>query len=89
MTSIKWDPKAEEFLEKLDRQISVRIYNTVDKRISKDVKRHLEPVKGHDFMKIRVGDYRLFVDYYPEEDILEIRMVDHRSKAYKRLSDRL
>ncbi len=49
------------------------------------MRRYLEPLKGHDFYKIRVGDYRLFVDYYPEKDRLIVRMIEHRSRAYKRL----
>ena len=89
MTLIKWDPKAEEFLDKLDRHLAVRIYNAIDNKVSKGIKRCLEPVKGYDFVKIRVGDYRLFVDYYSEKDILKVRMIDHRGSAYKRLGERL
>jgi mRNA-degrading endonuclease RelE of RelBE toxin-antitoxin system len=89
MTVIKWDPKAEEFLDKLDRHLAVRIYNAVKNKTETGIKRCLEPVKGYDFLKIRVGDYRLFVDYYPDKDILKVRMIDHRGNAYKRLSERL
>lgn len=89
MTLIRWDPKAEEFLDKLGKHIAARIYSAVDNKVSKGVKRCIEPVKGYDFLKIRVGDYRLFVDYYPEADILKVRMIDHRGGAYKRLGERL
>jgi len=85
MSVVTWDPKAREFLRKLDKSIADRIYTTVDLRISKNVGRYLEPVKGQDFCKLRVGDYRLFVDYHPEKDHLEIRTIEHRSVAYRRL----
>ena len=85
MTLITWDPKAREFLRKLDKHLANRIYNAVDQKIGKDVKRYLETVKGHDFYKIRVGDYRLFVDYHTSEDHLIVRVIDHRSNAYKHL----
>lgn len=85
MATVTWDPKAREFLRKLDRHVASRIYNTVDRKISKDVQRYLEAVKGHDFYKLRVGDYRLFADYSPREDHLEIRVIEHRSRAYQRI----
>jgi mRNA-degrading endonuclease RelE of RelBE toxin-antitoxin system len=69
MTRVIWDPKAREFLRKLDKHIAKRIYTTVDKKISKNVGRYLESIAGHDFLKLRVGDYRLFVDFYQKEDL--------------------
>ena len=85
MTDIIWDPKARDFLRKLDKHIANRIYITVEDRISNNVERYLESLKGYDFLKIRVGDYRLFVDYYRKDNLLIIRMVDYRGKAYKHL----
>jgi len=89
MTVITWDPKAREFLRKLDKHLATRIYSAVDEKISKDVTRYLETIKGYDFYKIRVGDYRLFVDYCPSENHLKIRVIEHRGTAYQHLRDRL
>jgi len=33
--------------------------------------------------KIRIGDYRLFVDYYKDKDEMIIRSIRHRKNAYK------
>ncbi len=85
MSRVIWDPKARDYLRKLDKHIANRIYTTVNQKIGKSVERYLESVKGYDFLKIRVGDYRLFVDYYKKEDLLVIRMVDYRGNAYKHL----
>jgi mRNA-degrading endonuclease RelE of RelBE toxin-antitoxin system len=85
MTEIIWDPKARDFLRKLDRHIARRIYTTVDTRIAKDINRYLESLEGYDFLKMRVGDYRLFVDYYPDGDRLVVRAVEYHGRAYKRV----
>ena len=37
-----------------------------------------------DKSKIRVGDYRLFVDYYEIDNKLIIRSIKHRKNAYKK-----
>ena len=52
-------------------------------RVQENVARHMEGVVGVDFSKIRVGDYRLFVDSDRKEDILVIRALRHRRHAYK------
>ena len=64
MTSIEWDPKARKLLRKLPRDIAARIYRKIDEEVKEDVTRFLETLVGIDGYKIRVGDYRLFVDYY-------------------------
>lgn len=83
MTSVEWDPKAREFLRKLPKDIAKRIFNKVDREIIINVKRYLETLVGRDGYKIRVGDYRLFVDYYQNKDHLKIRSIRHRRNAYK------
>ena len=84
MASIIWDPKARDFLRKLPKEISTRIFNKVENEIKENIKRFLKrliDIKGY---KIRIGDYRLFVDYFEEKDLLIIRTIKHRKDAYKR-----
>jgi len=52
--------------------------------IKENVKRYLESLADTEGHKIRVGDYRLFVDYYEDKDQLVIRAVRHRKDAYKK-----
>ena len=84
MTSVEWDPKARNFLRKLPKNISQRIFNKVDREVFKDVVRFLETLVNFEGYKIRIGDYRLFVDYNKEKDHLIIRTIRHRGNAYKR-----
>ena len=83
MIVIEWDPQAREFLKKLPKEIAQRIYRKVDTEIKHNVERHLEFLVGMDEYKIRIGDYRLFVNYFNKEGILQIISIRHRKDAYK------
>lgn len=83
MTKIDWDPKAREFLRKLSKDVAKRIFKKVDNEIRNNVKRYLEGLVNINASKIRIGDFRLFVDYYENEDRLVIRTIRHRKNAYK------
>ena len=85
MTIIDWDPQAREFLRKIHRDIAKRIYSKVDQEITQDVEHYLEQLVHKDVKKIRIGDYRLFVDYDKNKDHLIIRSIRHRKDAYKRV----
>lgn len=84
MTSITWDPGAREFLRKLPKEIARRIYAKVDTVIANNVERFLETLANIDVYKIRVGDYRLFVDYNKNKNELIVRAIRHRKNAYKK-----
>ena len=77
MTSIVWDPKAREFLDKLPIEISKRIFKKIDIEVKENVERYLEPLVNLEGSKIRVGDHRLFVDYHKNRDLL----IDSFNKA--------
>ena len=55
----------------------------MDKEIRKDVERYLNTLVNMNLYKIRIGDYRLFVDYYKDKDEPIIRSIRHRKNAYK------
>jgi len=84
MVSIIWDPKARDFLRKLPKNISNRIFKKVDIEIKNNVERYLQTLVNIKGYKIRIGDYRLFADYYKKENQLIIRSIRHRKDAYKR-----
>ena len=83
MTQIIWDPNVRQFLKKLPKEIAKRIFKKVDLEISINAERYLKNLINFDANKIRIGDYRLFVDYYKKEDKLIIRSIKHRKNAYK------
>jgi mRNA-degrading endonuclease RelE of RelBE toxin-antitoxin system len=84
MSLIEWDPKARNFLRKLPKPVAQRIFTKVDTKIRHNVERYLEPLVNLNSYKIRVGDYRLFVDYFKTADHLVIRAIRHRRDAYKK-----
>lgn len=84
MLLIIWDPKAREFLRKLPKNISQRIFRKVDSGVKENVERFLRPLINKEICKIRVGNYRLFVDYDKKKDQLTIRSIKHRRDAYKK-----
>ena len=85
MASIDWDPKARDFLRKLSPDVARRIFRKVDEEIRLNAERYLETLENIGGYKIRIGDYRLFVDYYKDRNLLVIRAIRHRRDAYKRM----
>ncbi len=83
MAKIEWEQKAIDFLQGLDKVEAQRIVKKV-KQISVNVERHLRNLVNIDEKKIRVGDYRLFVEYFEEGDLLRIYTIKHRKNAYKK-----
>jgi len=85
MTEIIWKQPALDFLRKLDNVNSKRIVKKVDDEIKHNIKRYIKGLVNLDFFKIRIGDYRLFVDYDFSKDKLEINTIKPRKDAYKKL----
>ena len=83
MSNIVWKKPAINFLRKIDKGDSKRIVRKINEEVSKNVKRHLKFLVNKGFYKIRIGDYRLFVDYVKEEEKLIIDSIKHRKNAYK------
>jgi len=80
---IKWDLKAEKQLDKLPKDVS----RNVIKKIRKVAKtgRGIETLKEFKYgSKIRAGDYRILVDIHYNPNLIIVRVVDHRSRIYKR-----
>jgi len=76
-----WDKETIGFLRKLDKKIASRIVKKVGE-ISFNYKRYVLSLVGKDYLKVRVGDYRLFVDIH--EGVMIIRTIKHRRNAYKK-----
>ena len=80
---IKWNPKPLNFLEKLPKEISVRIINKLE-IVKNDPFHYLEHYEGANVYKLRIGDYRLLIDVDFVNKILKIRILEHRSRVYER-----
>ncbi len=79
---IHWDKKAREFLRKMDKSAAAQIIKRVD-LIKDNPLPFLEPLTGIKSFKLRAGDYRLILDINWQAALIEIRMIDHRSRIYK------
>ncbi len=78
---IRWNPRPQKFLEKLPKDISLRIVEKLEK-VAEDPFRFLEHYAGADVYKLRVGEYRLLIDVDFTIKMLKIRVLDHRSRVY-------
>jgi len=82
MSIVEWTQNSLNFLDKLDKKDSERIVKKIDE-IKENPIRFIKGLINKDFGKIRIGDYRLFVDFIIKEDRLIIRSIKHRKNAYK------
>ncbi|MEA3248455.1 MAG: type II toxin-antitoxin system RelE/ParE family toxin [Nanoarchaeota archaeon] len=78
---IIWDDDAINFLRKLGKIISSRIVKKI-KSIKLNPQRYIFSLVNIGYSKIRVGDYRIFVEF--ENNVLTVRTIKHRKNAYKK-----
>jgi len=83
MSSVKWTKNSLDFLDKLDKKDSERIVRKIHE-IKESPIRFIRGLINKDFGKIRIGNYRLFVDFIIKGDELIIRSIKHRKNAYKK-----
>ena len=80
---VKLHPKVAKFLNKLDKHIEIRIRGRL-KLLKSEPFHYLEHYEGEDFYKFRIGEYRALIDVDKSRKILFVRVLDHRSKIYKK-----
>jgi mRNA interferase RelE/StbE len=85
--SIRFDPRAERELARLDRQVQVRILRFLRERVvplanPRDLGEALTgPLQT--FWKYRVGHYRVIVDLQDDELVVLVVRVGHRGSIYR------
>lgn len=77
------DSKADKFLDKLQKDIALRIINKLE-QVKEDPFRYLEHYEGEYDYKLRIGDYRVLIDIDFTRRILFVRVIDKRGRVYKR-----
>ncbi len=84
MYAVIFDSEAISFLEKAETDLSKRIWNKI--MITKEnPHRFFERLSGRKDYKLRVGDYRAIADIDDKNQKMEVTLIDHRSRIYKRL----
>jgi len=81
--SLIFDDKALDFLASLEKGLRERIYSKLED--SKENPRHFfTRLAGRDDYKLRIGDYRVVADINETEKRIEVTLIDHRKRVYKR-----
>jgi len=81
---IVWNSKAEDDLSDLDNEAQKRIILKLDS-IVENPHRFLDYLQKYCVYKLRVGEWRIFIDIHDNCRELEVLRIRHRSKAYQRL----
>ncbi|MFH1442511.1 MAG: type II toxin-antitoxin system RelE/ParE family toxin [Candidatus Micrarchaeota archaeon] len=79
-----FDKNAIKFLEGLPTAIRERIFNKIS--AAKENPNHFfERLENRSDYKLRVGDYRVIADIDHNLKRIEITLIDHRKRVYKRI----
>ncbi len=75
---------AEKDLDSLDDKACEDIIKRLYK-ITENPLHFLERLSGYTLFKLRCGDYRAIIRIDTAKNLLQVVMVDHRKRVYKRL----
>jgi len=83
MYEILFTKKAEKFLDKLDNSSRERIIKTIE-RIRIRPEHFVEKLIGKEGYKLRVGDYRIFLDLNNKQLQILVITIRRRKKTHKK-----
>lgn len=81
--NVEFSAKAKLFIKKLQNDVSDRLIKKF-KSIQLDPFRHIEHYSEKGLYKMRVGDYRALIDIDAKRKLIFVRVIDKRSRIYKR-----
>lgn len=81
---IEIKPSASKELEKLPRQMVVRVVAAIGELAEDPYPQGVRKLSGFDrTFRIRVGDYRVLYDIYENRLVIEIIRIRHRKDVYR------
>lgn len=80
--AVKWTNRARKSLEKLEREMIIRIIKKVEAS-KKNPFLYMKWLPGKKIWRLRVGDYRVLIDIDTEKEIIYVLEVGHRRSIYK------
>ncbi len=81
---LNFDKKARESLQGFQKDVSKRIFEKL--RSAKENPEHFfERLAERGDYKLRVGDYRIIADINHETKRIDVTLIDHRKRVYKRI----
>jgi mRNA interferase RelE/StbE len=84
MYKVIFDPKAIEFLEKLDTKNRERIFNKI-MSTKEDPFHFFEKLTKKELYKLRVGTYRVIADISKNEIKILVLLIGHRKNIYGKI----
>ena len=78
------DPKAVEYLKKLDNSISERILKNLWK-LKENPKKFGKALVGIELWVLRVGDYRILYKIVEKERRIRVVFIGHRKNIYRKM----
>lgn len=81
MFNIEWKENAIRELNKLEPIIARRIFSKIEKLKINPYVEDIRRLKGENYFRFRVGDYRIIFEIY--NDTIIILKVGHRKNIYK------
>lgn len=85
MGEVRLTPSGQKTLESLNKDIQIRIKDSL-RNTRENPERELEGLENYPYFKLRVGDYRVLIDWekQKQKDILWVFAVGHRKNVYDR-----
>ena len=84
MYEVEFDDAAIDFLAKLPKDISKRIWNKIISAKG-DPYHFFERLSGRTDYKLRVGDYRIVADINDNSKKIQITIIGHRKNVYQKI----
>lgn len=82
--AIRWHKAAAKELESLKPDLAERILGKIEE-CAINPQHFLVGLSGSKYYKLRVGDYRVIIEWDRKEKIMTILMIGHREEIYKRM----
>ncbi len=84
MWLLKYTQEVRQDFHSLDKDAAQQLLKKLE-QVAQMEPLHLGKLEGHNYHKVRAGDYRALVVLDYKNKIIEVRRVGHRKKIYKNL----
>jgi mRNA interferase RelE/StbE len=81
---VRFTRTAEKEIRRLDPPIRARVFNALDRLASNDRSLDVRRLTASEHFRLRVGDWRVIFDYDPATEMVLVRHVLPRGRAYDR-----
>jgi len=83
MNKIKFSNASKKFLKNCEKKLRKRILKTIEDLVENPYPPRVIKLVGKEkVFRVRVGDYRILYEFYPQDKIILIVKIDKRSRVY-------